>query len=115
MSILQFIDENVLLHEIGMNKTHCKYFMQKIKVWKWQCKKFDQWLKHHDLYDLYVVQFNKHSIYTLQSLKRCILQNASNWQFKILKNDATKDCFDKDAKLTKQMLSNVTCDIPRTN
>ena len=105
-----------MLNEIGMTKKHCKYFIEKIKVWKWQCRKYDQWLKYDDSYDLYVVQFNKQSIYT--SLKRFILRNALDWQFKMLKNDATKDCFDKDANLIKEILSNVhdiIYQVPRTN
>ena len=105
LSIIKFIDKNILLNEIDMNERDCDYFLNKVKLFKNECKQFDQWLKHNDLYDLYIVKMNKYSIYTLKSLKNFISNNPNNWQT-ILKTKHTKDCWNIDAKLLKALLSN---------
>ena len=103
LSIVQFIDKNTLINEIGMNENYCNCFLNKIKLFEKECKKFNQWLKHHDLYDLYIVKINKYSIYTLESLKNFISNNPNNWKV-ILQTQHKQDCWNIDAKLIFSLL-----------
>ena len=77
ISILPYINENILKNEINMFSNHCKYFLNQIKLWKCNCCVFETWLKQKGMYCLYFKQFEKYSVYTFDSLKR-IVRNDKN-------------------------------------
>ena len=104
MSIVCAMNEKILKIDIGMNQYDCQYFLKKIKHFNLQRDKFVAWLKHNKLYDSYIVQFSKYSIYTMESLKMFIHQYPKDWHDKIMKSQATNDCFEIDAKIVRNLL-----------
>ena len=104
MSILSFVNKEVLVQEIRMNNTDCNCFLNEMKTWHRKCDKFGDWLKHEDFYDLYYVRLSKYGIYTMDLLKWLVNQYPQSWHLNVLKCEATKDCFQADAQTIRKFV-----------
>ena len=104
LSMVPFLNEKILLNEIEMNQSDCDKILKEIRKFKLQSDKFINWLKHNELYNLYLIQFNKHGIYTLKSLEIFIDHHPNDWAYITMKNAATNDCFILDAKIICKLL-----------
>ena len=104
--LVMYFEEDILRDEIGMNEADCAYFMKVIRNRKLEHRRFEDWIKCNQLYDLYFVRCIKYSIYTMESLVKFVTKDApQQWATILLKYPASRDIWMWDAKMICDLLN----------